>query len=61
MTKTGPPGKPSKPREIFTGDEVQFGSLVTQIQPVIATIIIADQEGVLFSKRYIFIFIIICF
>jgi len=45
------PGKPSKAREIFTGDIVQFGSLVTQIQPIIATITIANQDGGLWQKR----------
>ena len=31
---------------------MQFGSLVTQIQPIIATITIANQDGGLWQKRW---------
>jgi len=46
------PGKPSRMREIFTGDIVQFGNIVTSIAPVIAKVTITDLEtGVTLAKR----------
>ena len=44
-------GKPSKLREIYHGDILQFGSLVTQIAPIITNIFISDMDGVNWSKR----------
>ena len=46
-------GKPSKLREVYHGDILQFGSLVTRIQPIIATLSIADMDGVNYSKRQV--------
>ena len=46
------PGKPSRMREIFTGDIVQFGNIVTSIAPVIARVTITDLEtGETLAKR----------
>ena len=46
-------GKPSRRREIFSGDIIQFGSSVTQIQPIIARITISDSNGKLYPTRYL--------
>ena len=38
-------GKPSRSREIYNGDIIQFGSFVTEIRPVIARVTVAVVPG----------------